>query len=360
MKKLVPTVVADNKHYYMPESKCIEGSEQQYTLTFNIEGKSGAFDITKPLPNLRALFRNTFVIVDVTMTQVDIEVDVLPYTGVILRPDFGLELPSLRLEKKNAKGEWVSADHLDLYNDKASFNEVRAINKNGTNITDLVDWEIENSTGDIMKIEYIDDQGNTTEDKTKATSVKVWAKGTVKGRAYLTASYDLEVGKAKAEAMVVVADRHIFFPKTYIGMYPDSTDEFEAEVVAEKDDSKKLYFVLTGQIDDPDVSGISNLANLTQAEFEAEINKKVSQKSDIVSINEVDGKFHVTSTDKEGVAYLHGFYLCKKSDGSYEILHGVCEVNVSAPMVYIRRTKAVIDLGLLHLSGGADSPRDFQ
>lgn len=78
---------------YLPESKNLkEGAtdgEQQYTMTFTIDGTPEPFVFT--LPNLKALFRNTNVIVNVTMYKdLEIAVDVIPFTPVNLQPDFGL------------------------------------------------------------------------------------------------------------------------------------------------------------------------------------------------------------------------------------------------------------------------------
>lgn len=73
--------------------------EQQYTLHLKCSGYYGydiehrSYDI--PLPNLRALFRNTHshVIISITEDEFDIKavVDVVPYRGCILDPYFGLE-----------------------------------------------------------------------------------------------------------------------------------------------------------------------------------------------------------------------------------------------------------------------------
>lgn len=73
-------------------------NEQQYTVHLECSGKFGdtdeqrTFDI--PLPNLRALFRNTNPHVIISFTEKEFEVnavvDVVPYRGCILDPYFGL------------------------------------------------------------------------------------------------------------------------------------------------------------------------------------------------------------------------------------------------------------------------------
>lgn len=81
--------------FYLPESKNLkqEGAtivgEQEYTLKIYIAGRDEPF-VCK-LDKLKALFRNTHVVVNVTMyNSNEIVVDVIPYSEVILEPEFGL------------------------------------------------------------------------------------------------------------------------------------------------------------------------------------------------------------------------------------------------------------------------------
>lgn len=83
--------------FYLPESKHLkapangEYGEQEYTMTLRFtdsDGKKQTF--TEPFDNLKALFRNTNVVVDVTLGDSKIIVDVIPYTEVVLEPVFGL------------------------------------------------------------------------------------------------------------------------------------------------------------------------------------------------------------------------------------------------------------------------------
>ena len=101
----LPTVDIDNPNnskpgvaknipvFYLPESKSPKAGatdgEQEYTLTIKINGRDEPF-VCK-LPNLKALFRNTHVVVDITMyNSNEIIVDVIPYSEVNLEPEFGL------------------------------------------------------------------------------------------------------------------------------------------------------------------------------------------------------------------------------------------------------------------------------
>ncbi len=86
--------VADNPPvFYLPESRNLKAGatdgEQEYTMTINIAGRTEPFVFT--LPNLKALFRNTHAVVNITLlNSMEIIVDVIPYSNVELEPDFGL------------------------------------------------------------------------------------------------------------------------------------------------------------------------------------------------------------------------------------------------------------------------------
>lgn len=88
-----PGVAENVPVFYLPESMNPKAGatdgEQEYTLTIKITGRDEPF-VCK-LPNLKALFRNTHVVVDITMyNSNEIIVDVIPYSEVILEPEFGL------------------------------------------------------------------------------------------------------------------------------------------------------------------------------------------------------------------------------------------------------------------------------
>lgn len=81
--------------FYLPESMNLKtgatDGEQEYTLTLNIAGNPEPF--VRKLPNLKALFRNTHVIVNIALySSMEIEVDVIPYSEVLLEPIFGLDV----------------------------------------------------------------------------------------------------------------------------------------------------------------------------------------------------------------------------------------------------------------------------
>lgn len=102
----VPTVDIDNPDnskpgvaenapvFYLPESMNLKtgatDGEQEYTLTINIDGRTEPF-VCK-LPNLKVLFRNTHVVMNITLyNSNEIEVDVIPYSEIKLDPIFGLD-----------------------------------------------------------------------------------------------------------------------------------------------------------------------------------------------------------------------------------------------------------------------------
>lgn len=82
--------------FYLPESKNLitptdTYGEQQYEMTLGLTDEYGeqksfnfAFD------NLKALFRNTNAVIDIIMYDREVVVDVIPYSEVVLEPEFGL------------------------------------------------------------------------------------------------------------------------------------------------------------------------------------------------------------------------------------------------------------------------------
>ena len=83
--------------FYLPESKKLKAGsatygEQEYTLKHDMSENGKELSFTKTFPNLKALFRNTHVLVDITFTEKDeVKVQVVPYAEVILEPEFGLK-----------------------------------------------------------------------------------------------------------------------------------------------------------------------------------------------------------------------------------------------------------------------------
>lgn len=83
--------------FYLPESKKLKAGsatygEQEYTLKLDMSENGKELSFTKSFPNLKALFRNTHVLVDITFTEKDeVKVQVVPYAEVILEPEFGLK-----------------------------------------------------------------------------------------------------------------------------------------------------------------------------------------------------------------------------------------------------------------------------
>ena len=86
-----PGVASDVPVFYLPESKNLKAgaTEQEYILTIKIAGRAEPF-VCK-LDKLKALFRNTHLVVNITMyNSNESVVDVIPYSEVILEPEFGL------------------------------------------------------------------------------------------------------------------------------------------------------------------------------------------------------------------------------------------------------------------------------
>ena len=86
------------------------GEEQEYRFAATFRSSDGS-EVTfadQKLPNLRSLFRNTHVRVSITLGQNSLEVDVIPYTEVLLKPDYGLI-------RDEATGYIVITGYKDIY-----------------------------------------------------------------------------------------------------------------------------------------------------------------------------------------------------------------------------------------------------
>lgn len=107
--------------FYLPESKCAKADaadgEQEYTMTLKIEGHAEPFVLK--LPNLKALFRNTHVVVNITMYHnLQLLVEVIPFTDMaILNPDYGLEREEFTgyIKGKDSSGNvcWYAGNYYD-------------------------------------------------------------------------------------------------------------------------------------------------------------------------------------------------------------------------------------------------------
>lgn len=82
--------------FYLPESKdLINPAEtygvQQYEMTLGLTDEHGEkMSFNFAFDNLKALFRNTNAVIDILMYDKEVVVDVIPYSEVVLEPEFGL------------------------------------------------------------------------------------------------------------------------------------------------------------------------------------------------------------------------------------------------------------------------------
>lgn len=86
------TPICSNE-YYMHESRYIPANngQQQYTMTFHLTEGGKEIRLTEDFTNLKALFRNTHVLIDVDIAS-EIVVRVIPYAECKLKPIFGLDV----------------------------------------------------------------------------------------------------------------------------------------------------------------------------------------------------------------------------------------------------------------------------
>ncbi len=82
--------------FFLPESKSLKAAsgsygEQEYFMTLTMTDSNNETKTFRcPFDNLKSLFRNTHVTVDISLNEKGIQVDVIPYSEVVLRPEFGL------------------------------------------------------------------------------------------------------------------------------------------------------------------------------------------------------------------------------------------------------------------------------
>ncbi len=80
---------------YLPETKyAIPGTTSPYSITLPVNGT----ELTATLPNLPALPRNTHAVININLngSSLSCTVDVIPYAGIDLNPDFGFDEPWIR------------------------------------------------------------------------------------------------------------------------------------------------------------------------------------------------------------------------------------------------------------------------
>ena len=154
-----------------------------------------------------------------------VHVDVLPYSAVVLNPNFGLPHESLTL----------SESLIQLYDDTKSERRIIARNSAGADISADVDWSIVNQGGapvtEIVK-RLVDGE----------TQIWIVSKGAqAKGRdvivAKTTDSFGFEISE---ECVAEVTERMLYLDHTFLGISPKSDSskaagQIKAAVVAETD-----------------------------------------------------------------------------------------------------------------------------
>ena len=108
--------------FYLPESKNLKSGatdgEQEYTLRLKIKEGDAEQEFSVALPNLKALFRNTNVVVNITIDKnLEMVVDVIPFTSVSVTPDYGLVKEEFTgyVVGKDANGNkcWYNGNYYD-------------------------------------------------------------------------------------------------------------------------------------------------------------------------------------------------------------------------------------------------------
>lgn len=280
-------------HYiiYVPEYKNIDRSDDKKSsllLTFE-DGKEFTVDFKyyqKPAsePNAEVgqyydLRRNYWYEIIVKRTPIlDVQVDVLPYTSVELKPNFGLLLDNLTLNK------YVSKLYTDPQASTRSQDILIAYDENNNQITDgKVNWRLSESVATHVCTITKNEDGTCT--------VKPIENAT--GRDVVEAVIlDKKGFEVIAECIIEVTERHLGLEKTFLGLIPKdilpaySFGSFRVNIVAERDENSTLSWKLLDTNDQQLSADPEELVTVTAEGDGGVLNSgdKVSEKNITINV----------------------------------------------------------------------------
>ena len=281
---------------------------------FRLEVEHGgkAKTIYAKVKDLTFINRNDHILIPVRMrisTDHELTVDVLPYRSVILRPDFGLKLGALNLDKG------VIRLYTDDNKQTASSGTVTALDEDGNLITEGLTWTLGNVT-DSHVCDIKDNKDGT------CTVTPIVNK---RGRDVLIATIRKNGIEIKDECIIQVSDRHLSLNKTFLGLTPQGNGikhhigEFLLTVVAETDEHGKLSWELLDSDGKP-----SNL----DVKVSVKVDGKEIENGGVFAKDEAE--ITVTSSEMTGTAYLRFTYEGPKpgNTGGREQYSSYCEIMV--------------------------------
>ena len=214
-----------------------KGSTNDYYVDFKYYNSSAAID-NATVGDFFDIKRNYCYRYTVSLSKVDpdVEVEVLPYRAVELKPDFGLKLPDITLSK------YAVYLYCDSVAATSSYDTILAYDENGEKIKAAdIEWTL--GTDDANSI--------CTISKTADGDCLIIPKPTLRGRDIITATIKDRNGlSVTAECVVEVTYRHLGLDKTFLGLTPQgvvkssNSSSFTAFIVAESSDDDYIQWEL--------------------------------------------------------------------------------------------------------------------
>lgn len=294
---------------------------------FRLEVEHGGMTRTvyAKVKDLTFINRNDHILIPVRLrlsTDHELTVDVLPYRSVVLKPDFGLKLGALNLNKG------VIRLYTDNKEQTASSGTVTALDENGELITEGLTWTL----GDVTDSHVCE----ITDNKDGTCTVKP-LKG-IRGRDVLIATIVKNGIEITDECIIEVSDRHLSLNKTFLGLTPQGNGtrhhngEFVLDVVTETSDNSTLRW-----------------KELNEKGEASDLDIKVSVKADKMGEIQSGANFpcdnaiiSVTSGEKTGTAYLWFYYDNPDQNQHYE---SYCEIMVQEAVLNCFPTETSVIIG---------------
>ncbi|MCM1222047.1 MAG: Ig-like domain-containing protein, partial [Lachnospiraceae bacterium] len=309
-----------------------EGLGSEYFVDFKYYTEESAEDNEASVGDYFDIKRNYIYRYTLSVRDADpeVEVEVLPYRAVTLKPDFGLKLPDVTLNKYVVY-LYCNEDPNKL---TASQDKVVAYNENGRKYTaSEVEWELEAGEGNYVCTIETDANGDCI--------VKTNGK---RGRDVLTATIKDKNGlEVTAECVVEVTYRHLGLDKTFLGLTPKGVNEssnsssFNAFLVAESSATDMLEWELL-ELNDETPSDLD-------VRVEVFADGALIENGGTIGPKRVDVK--VYSGEKTGSAHLWLHYWAPDpSDATKKVKYSsYCEILVEPISLTCYPKKATVTVG---------------
>lgn len=274
-----------------------QGVDKVYQVEFKYYTEASASDNEAHKGDYFDIRRNFIYRYSLRLTDASLEwdVDVLPYTSVELKPNFGLLLAQISLNK------YVSRLYIDLNGPTRSQEVLTAYNENNKPFAaSNIVWRLsETITNHVCTIEENTDGTCTVKPIDKTT-----------GRDIVEAVIRDKNGfEVIAECIVEVTERHLGLEKAFLGLIPYdvlpqySSGSFRVNIVAERDANSKISWELLDDNDAPLPDDLSDLVTVT-----AEGDGGSFENGDFINEKNVTIHVNANALSKFGDAHLWVYY----------------------------------------------------